>query len=238
MLDIRDLEEAWKKYNRKRKRPIYIGFFSMLLLAVGIGVTQYKHINSNFSIGNLINTTDVNKTKDVEVKGDNKVDNKVDILFLLNSKFNQLESQHNNVEGHRKSTHVNAKTSDLPIDEDDLFTETDISKPVIKQKPISIIKVANSNAYKDVEKRFRRSHNINDSIFLATMYYKKRNYQKAIYWSMQTNKLDNNIEESWLTFAKSKVKLGRKNEAIRVLKAYIKRSNSYEAKKLLKKLEN
>jgi len=41
-----------------------------------------------------------------------------------------------------------------------------------------------------------------------------------------------------LIFAKSKVKLGHKNEAMRVLKAYIKRSNSYEAKKLLKKLRN
>jgi len=233
MLDIRNLEEAWKRYNRKRKRPVYIAFFSILLLAVGIGLVQYKHISSNFSLDSLINIAETNKVEDVEVK----VDDKVDISFLLNDKFNQLESQ-NKPEDNTKSTPANTKTSDLPIDEDDLFTETDISKPIIKKKSVSVIKVANSNAYKDVEKRFRRSHNINDSIFLATMHYKKRNYQKAIHWSMQTNKLDNNIEESWLIFAKSKVKLGHKNEAIRVLKAYIKRSNSYEAKKLLKKLEN
>jgi tetratricopeptide (TPR) repeat protein len=189
-------------------------------------------MTTNKAKSNLTETANVStKTELIDASSNTKT------VFLLNEEFTQLELKKAIITKPQEKS-KEKKTSMLPIDEDELFTENDISKPIIKKKPVNFIKIANSNAYKDVERRFRRSHNINDSIFLANMYYKKKNYQKAIYWSMQTNKLDNNIEESWLIFAKSKVKLGHKNEAMRVLKAYIKRSNSYEAKKLLKKLRN
>jgi tetratricopeptide (TPR) repeat protein len=241
MLDIRNLEDRWKKYNKKRKRPFYLVISSVLLLLFAIAITQFKHIDilksfsfmtTNKAKSNLTETANVStKTELIDASSNTKT------VFLLNEEFTQLELKKAIITKPQEKS-KEKKTSMLPIDEDELFTENDISKPIIKKKPVNFIKIANSNAYKDVERRFRRSHNINDSIFLANMYYKKKNYQKAIYWSMQTNKLDNNIEESWLVFAKSKVKLGHKNEAIRVLKAYIKRSNSYEAKKLLKKLRN
>jgi tetratricopeptide (TPR) repeat protein len=241
MLDIRNLEDRWKKYNKKRKRPFYLVISSVLLLLFAIAITQFKHIDilksfsfmtTNKAKSNLTETANVStKTELIDASSNTKT------VFLLNEEFTQLELKKAIITKPQEKS-IEKKTSMLPIDEDELFTENDISKPIIKKKPVNFIKIANSNAYKDVERRFRRSHNINDSIFLANMYYKKKNYQKAIYWSMQTNKLDNNIEESWLIFAKSKVKLGHKNEAMRVLKAYIKRSNSYEAKKLLKKLRN
>jgi tetratricopeptide (TPR) repeat protein len=241
MLDIRNLEDRWKKYNKKRKRPFYLVISSVLLLLFAIAITQFKHIDilksfsfmtTNKAKSNLTETANVStKTELIDASSNTKT------VFLLNEEFTQLELKKAIITKPQEKS-KEKKTSMLPIDEDELFTENDISKPIIKKKPVNFIKIANSNAYKDVERRFRRSHNINDSIFLANMYYKKKNYQKAIYWSMQTNKLDNNIEESWLIFAKSKVKLGHKNEAMRVLKAYIKRSNSYEAKKLLKKLRN
>jgi tetratricopeptide (TPR) repeat protein len=241
MLDIRNLEDRWKKYNKKRKRPFYLVISSVLLLLFAIAITQFKHIDilksfsfmtTNKAKSNLTETANVStKTELIDASSNTKT------VFLLNEEFTQLELKKAIITKPQEKS-IEKKTSMLPIDEDELFTENDISKPIIKKKPVNFIKIANSNAYKDVERRFRRSHNINDSIFLANMYYKKKNYQKAIHWSMQTNKLDNNIEESWLIFAKSKVKLGHKNEAMRVLKAYIKRSNSYEAKKLLKKLRN
>jgi tetratricopeptide (TPR) repeat protein len=93
-------------------------------------------------------------------------------------------------------------------------------------------------AYKDVEKRFSQSHDIDDALFLARSYYKKGNYKKAEHWALETNKVDPNMEESILIFVKSKIKLGRKNEAISILKSYLKRSNSQEAINLLHHIEN
>ena len=52
------------------------------------------------------------------------------------------------------------------------------------------------------------------------------------------NKLDANLEESLFIFVQSKVKLGYLPESIAILKNYIRKSNSEEAKKLLNKIEN
>jgi len=233
MLNVEELEEQWKRYDRKRKRPFYIVGILLLstIIAVIVVVNQkldLKNIKEFFiSISKSYNQDNTNMKKDLNTKVF------VPDMYLLNSSIKELI-----LVTDIKSKPTDKPKSSTPLDDDELYIEKDISKPLVKKKRISIIQVSNNNAYKDVERRFKRSHNINDSMFLANIYYKKRNYKRAIYWSMQTNKLNKNIEESWLIFAKSKVKLGRKNEAIRVLKAYIKRSNSYEARKLLKKIMN
>jgi len=232
MLDVRDLEDRWKKYNQKRKRPFIVSGLLFLILILSVMFLKTDNINSYISklFSHKI-SLDKNKVKEnIETNS-----SKVKSIYLLNQGIVELESKNILKENITVKKSIDSLS---PLDEDEIFTEKDISKPVIKKKHVKIIKVSNNSAYKDVERRFRRSHNINDSIFLANMYYKKRDYKKAIYWAMQTNKLDKNIEESWLIFAKAKVRLGYKNEAIRVLKAYIKRSNSYEAKKLLKNLIN
>jgi len=230
MLDIKELEQQWKQYNNKRKRPLYImGFLGLLIVSGSIFVVNKNFDFNKINIDNFSNLLSVkNEQKSIETK---PVIVKSKNDYLLNNYLKDMILL-------TKPKTVESTNSLTPLDDEDLYIEKDISKPVINKKKISIIKVSNNNAYRDVERRFRRTHNINDSIFLANMYYKRKNYKKAIYWSMQTNKLDKNIEESWLIFAKSKVKLGHKNEAIRVLKAYIKRSNSYEARKLLKKIIN
>jgi len=239
MLNIRDLEERWEKYNKKRKRPLYIILLGAIVI-FGLSIGQYNI--HNIRLNKLLDTIYNNFNFDFNIKKQKQNDikvyrsNKQGIFFLLNSRIMQLELKEI-IKTKPKKDEENF-VGIVPIDSDEIFNETDISKPVIKKKSLNIIKVSNSNAYKDVENRFRRSHNVNDSIFLTNIYYKRKNYKKAIYWAKQTNKIDNNIEETWLIFAKSKVKLGYKNEAIRVLKAYISRSNSYEAKKMLKQLLN
>jgi len=235
MLDVKDLEDRWKKYNVKRKRPFYIGIvvvlISTVILSVNTNIKQFYHdIVSKVQVFGHQDSTN-------SLFNNNLLTSTIKSQYLLNDKLTILELNgeskgNNNV----FSKNSNVSKSLTPLDEDELFVDDDIQKPIITKKTVKIIKIANSSAYRDVEKRFKRSHNINDSIFLANIYYQKKNYKKAIYWAEQTNKLDNNIEESWLIFAKSKYKLGHKNEAIHVLRAYIRRSNSYEAKKLLKKL--
>jgi tetratricopeptide (TPR) repeat protein len=133
---------------------------------------------------------------------------------------------------------------ELPIEE----KSPQLQQPVVKEEPVvekrprkkmhlNIIETSSVSAYKDVAERFRQSHEVDDSLFLAKAYFRKGNYKKAEYWALQTNKVNENIEESWLIFAKSKVKQGKRNEAIRVLTAYVKRSKSQQAKHLLEKIK-
>ena len=237
MLDIEELERQWKQYNRKRKRPLYITIILFLLIILAFVVAKFNiglNLSEFIPKVNILQPSKVNDNKDSSVvlsymdKAEKYLLNDSLVDLFLSKNKNKVQGTYSD-----NNTHINT-----PLDENEVYIDKDISKPSLGKKQLSIIKVANTNAYRDVERRFRRTHNINDAIFLANMYYNKRNYKKAIYWSMQTNKLDKNIEESWLIFAKSKIKIGKKNEAIRVLRAYIKRSNSYEAKKLLKKIIN
>ncbi len=127
---------------------------------------------------------------------------------------------------------------DIPILDGRQEERSNASGNVRKKIHLDIIKTTNVTAYKDVEKRFKQSHDVDDSLFLARSYYKKGNYKKSEYWALETNKVDSNIEESMLIFVKSKMKLGRKNEAKNILTTYIRKSNSPEAKKLLYRIEN
>jgi len=239
MLDVEELENQWKQYQRKKKKPFYIGgSILLLLLAFVLSIVNHKIDMSYFNIKKISNKL---FSKDIEKNSTNTQVEAKQIVkhkkaYLLNNAFKDALLSQKKL---KPKPQKQSKEISTPLDEDELYVEKEISKPVMhkKTKLVGLIKVSSDNsAYKDVERRFKRSHNINDSMFLANMYYKKRQYKKSLYWSMQTNKLNKNIEESWLIFAKSKLRLGRKNEAIRVLKTYIKRSNSYEAKKLLKKI--
>jgi len=69
----------------------------------------------------------------------------------------------------------------------------------------------------EIEKRYRFAKNKDDALFLARFYYEKKRYEDALKWALETNKLDSDIEESWLIFGRAKALLGKRMEAIRVL---------------------
>ena len=74
--------------------------------------------------------------------------------------------------------------------------------------------------------------------FLARSYFQKRNYNKALQWALETNKLDDTIEESLFIFVESKVILGHKSEGLSILRNYMNKTHSSAAQKLLEKLES
>lgn len=89
----------------------------------------------------------------------------------------------------------------------------------------------------DVIARFKKNKNPALSLFVAKRYYKIGNYQQAYNYALITNELDNNIEDSWLIFAKSLYKLDQKDMAIKTLRAYIQESSSVKAKITLDQME-
>jgi len=235
MYDIKPLEEEWKKYKKKKRKPWFALIFFVLLISLTF--LNYKEINflklndrSKLEIvtnqptailtDNALTTLKTKKTKENEV------------LEINETKPMRVTSENGSME----------IVEDLPIEEDvktikepDVKIET-VEKPR-KKMHLNIIESTSVSAYKDVQRRFEQSHDTDDSLFLAKSYYSQKNYKKAEYWALQTNKVNENIEESWIIFAKSKVKLGRKNQAIHILTNYIKKSNSIEAQNLLNKIK-
>ncbi len=233
MYDIKPLEEEWKKYKKKKMKPWYtVIFFIFLMLLISLTFLNYKEID-------FLKFNDKSK---VEIVTDKST------TLLIDKALTTLETKKSEVTEIKPMTVTSYENESMEIVEDIPMLEDvkTIKEPRVKIKTIeksrkkmhlNIIETTSVSAYKDVEKRFNQSHDTDDSLFLAKSYYRKGNYKKAEYWALQTNKVNENIEESWLIFAKSKVKLGRKNEAIRILTAYIKRSDSTQAKSLLDKIK-
>jgi len=230
MYDIKPLEEKWKQYNRKKKRPLYIGIGLLLLTALAIYLIKFTRIvpldSVRASHNNSIVVTQTQKENHVQ-------------KLLINDSLEDIETNEMH-EVVKKAAPVEP-IDEIPILEEPPQTEIDTKtvkkKQVHKKIHLNIIETSNVSAYKDVAKRFYQAHDPDDSLFLAKAYFKKGNYKKAEYWALQTNKVNKNIEESWLIFVKSKVRQGHKNEAIHILESYLKRSHSKEAKNLLQKLK-
>lgn len=103
------------------------------------------------------------------------------------------------------------------------------------QKPKIEIKISKTSQ-KDLQaiiQRFKKNNNPVLGVFIAKKYYDMGDYHKAYNYALITNQIDSTIEDSWIIFAKSLVKLGQKKRAIKTLKAYIKTSQSSKAKILL-----
>jgi len=91
---------------------------------------------------------------------------------------------------------------------------------------------------KDVIRRFKKNKNPTLSLFIAKHYYQAGNYQKSYNYALMTNEIDKTIEESWIIFSKSLVKLGQKDLAMNTLKSYLKTTKSSAAEVLLRKIES
>jgi len=110
--------------------------------------------------------------------------------------------------------------------------------PNQSQKRIQIKRQNTQNDIYDIIKRFKKNNNPALSLFVAKKYYELGNYRQAYNYALMTNKINKEIESSWIIFSKSLVKLGKRNKAITTLKKYIKHSHSSSAQILLEEIQS
>jgi two-component SAPR family response regulator len=91
---------------------------------------------------------------------------------------------------------------------------------------------------KEIEERFRSNSNPHLGLYIARYHYDHADYNEAYNYALKTNSISNTLEESWIVFSKSLVKLGRTDQAKKTLQLYISKSNSEEAKSLLNSIEH
>jgi len=242
MYDIRPLEEEWAKYRKKQRKPFFLFVLTVLLLGAGTGFLYYMKEKGLISLD--MNITKKTVTKPI-VFVENKPLNRLEEVEKVSQPMfvQQQESSDEIVEDLPLSNHgklrkkprvkMNIVTTEIPTVKKHVEEE---EKPH-KRVHLAITEISGSSAYQEVADRFRETQDTDDSLFLAKAYYNQGNYKKAAYWALQTNNVNSGIEESILIFAKSKVKLGHKHEAIRILTKYIKQTDSMNAKILLEKIK-
>ena len=106
-------------------------------------------------------------------------------------------------------------------------------EPVYEEKKISIKRQNTQNDIHEIIARFKKNNNPALSLFVAKKYYELGDYHKSYNYALITNRINRDIEASWIIFAKSLVKLNEKEMAIKTLTEYIKTSHSSSAKILL-----
>jgi len=221
MYDIDELERKWIKYKR-RKIAVYISVAVLGLSITGGAVYLVAYLkNKKDNVGRVSqhnSMPNIEKDKDIIVKRSEK---------KIQNMQTEVPSMHN------KQTSV----VDENIEQPKVLTNNNDNSNLNYKKPKKINLIIrdpqNENIVKEIENRFAQSKSYNDAIYLAEYYYSRNNYKKAEYWAMQANIINSLPEESWLIFAKSKVKSGHRVEALKVLQAYYDKTGSTNVLELI-----
>jgi tetratricopeptide (TPR) repeat protein len=107
------------------------------------------------------------------------------------------------------------------------------SKTIHSDKTFSINRNESKLDIEELQRRFKETSNANLGLFIARYYYDLGNYDESYNYALKTNNVNNKIDESWIIFSKSLVKLGKTDQAKKTLKLYIAQSDSEAARGLL-----
>lgn len=88
-----------------------------------------------------------------------------------------------------------------------------------------------------LKQKYYSTSSIVFALMLCEEYYDNKNYEESLKWALTANDIDSENTKTWFWFAKSKVKLNQKDDAIKALKAYLSNNRSKRLSTLLNKIE-
>jgi len=250
MLNIKELEKRWLKYKIKSLIP-YISIFVTIPLIIFLGIILLNYLP--------IKTTQVphriiEKKKHIFIKKKIAVVKKKIIIVKKKKIKKEIQLKHvksvelrpslgfmKRIQNSAQPYYDDSDNIDISNIKKQTIKPEQIIEPkkAIKQAIIKKIQIQNTRSdIKDIIKRFKKNSNPALSLFVAKKEYQLKNYNEAYNYALITNKLNHNIEDSWIIFAKSLVKLGKKSQAISTLKNYIKYSHSTNAQVLLSEIQS
>ncbi len=255
MLNVNELESRWLKYKIKAYVPyvtitIGLAIISVVIYSVYGDMRVIKEVINIKAIEIEDKVVKVAKPIKVEQKIERKIERKIEknlkkkkiILapsfdFINEIKHSAIPS-YNNIQASVKSRKI-VKPKPKPRIEQKLKPKLKLKIEQKEIKESNRVKIKKQNTQKDIShiiKRFKKNSNPALSLFVAKKYYELGNYSKSYEYALITNGINNDIEASWIIFAKSLVKLKKKDSAIKILKSYIKYSHSSQAQILLEEI--
>ncbi|MDD5052754.1 MAG: hypothetical protein PHO27_08515 [Sulfuricurvum sp.] len=247
MLDIHSLERRWIKYKIKSYLPYIIAVFVFILILLG-------SLYSIHSKKTTLITKNISKKTHIISPTQNKEEENITLvepsMGFVQSLQNTLPATietikpivHNNVPLTKTSIVPPTKVLKVPqtqvLTVPENITPNPQSQIVITEKSLTMNH--NSETKLDIDelqRRFKDTSNANLGLFIARYYYDIGNYSEAYNYALKTNASNSKIDDSWIIFSKSLVKLGKSEQAKKTLQLYISQSNSENAKSLLDSIE-
>ncbi len=242
MLDIRSLERRWLKYKIKSYAPYIIGIFVIILL---ISLLPYiwlndKNSESTSKANHFFSPAETPPPAQKSQVGDSSNILEPSMNFVQTFQTSAPETPMSSVSSPQNTKSIQQAVpvpKVLNIPESTPLKAPPLTSTVSADKPI----IQNHNESKlDIEsvaRRFKDTSNPSLGLFVARYHYDHGNYNEAYNFALKTNSINNNIDESWIIFSKSLVKLGKVEQAKKTLQAYIGESNSESARSLLDSIE-
>lgn len=241
------LEDKWKRY-----KIIYFSRYIIFLLVVCVSLILFFSASTFFSKNNsakivsfnnvtenattILNTT--NTTPQVVQSNTNNGSQASLIVFSIDD-FNKLlenMSNKNNLDTAEKIVKNERETfKDNSINDDIDSNKAEIEEPV---KNKILIETNEEQNIVSLQKRYYNTNNIVFATMLSEEYYEIKDYTNSLKWALEANEKDSQSELSWIMFAKSKYRLGAKDEAINALKVFLKHKKSPSVANLLKQITN
>jgi len=244
MLNLIDLEKRWLRYKIKSYIPhIAIATSSILIIIL------------TFIILNLKDNTKKQVDKIVPIKKEKVA--KITLLPKVKITKHKIETKQKStikkMELHPSFDFLkDIQSSSLPYYYDkqqakktSKIIEEKVTKEkvIVQEKPkkikkhkIIIQRKETRNDINTIIQRFKKNNNPALSLFVAKKYYEIGNYHQSYNYALITNQINQDIEDSWIIFAKSLAKLGKRKKAMDTLKKYVKVSDSSNAQILLEEI--
>ncbi|MDR1285776.1 MAG: CDC27 family protein [Campylobacteraceae bacterium] len=220
------LEEQWKEFrNKKIFKKILIAFSVSFLIL--LFVLLYLVLNTS---------SDANPKDNISLNSTTNEINHTNITQLNNTIVEDYSNSTVNIIDNKENTNY---TLSVPIIESNtLHVSPQIMIEPPEEKKI-IIETNNIQNINELIKKFEDTNNIVFANMISEEFYEKKDYHKSLEYALKANEIDSKNELSWIVFAKSQVKLGKKEDAIKALEVFIKSSkNSQNALSLLQKIKN
>jgi hypothetical protein len=250
MLNIKNLERRWLKYKVLSYLP-YISVFAISIgLVIGISIwslSAQNKKNTNITSEKNISSVALVKPSTQTLAEENTtfIEPSMDFVQSFQNTPAPTESSDMQPSGvvnkptQKQITTVQApKVISIPQYTPPPQESSVVSNISNNNQPISIKMDDSKLDISSLERRFKETSNANLGLFIARYYYDHGNYDGAYNYALKTNNTNNRIDESWIIFSKSLVKLGKTDQAKKTLQLYISQSNSENAKGLLNSIEN
>jgi hypothetical protein len=230
VLDIRNLEHRWIKYKIKSYAPHIVSaiIVTIMVLLLPFIWSDSKENKSISEATSLISSTPKATSAAKQLNEETST---------------VLEPSMDFVQSFQPSTPITQTVSTVPpkIEKPSLTTiapaptlETVSSKGT---PSFALNRNESKIDIENIERRFKETSNPNLGLFIARYHYDHGNYNEAYNFSLKTNTLNSKMDESWIIFAKSLIKLGKTEQAKKTLQVYISEFNSESARSLLESIE-
>ncbi len=244
MLDVKDLERRWIKYKIKRYLPYIGGVAFIATLATGIIVWNEEKKSPQAATAYTPPAQPaVNKPAPPREMGTNATVLEPSMNFVQTFQAQNIAQETPAVPA---VPAVKPAITAAGVPAQKVLQMPDSAPPVPQQthnipsaasKALQINRNESKLEIEELQYRFKETSNPNLGLFIAKYYYDRGNYTEAHNYALKTNAINSRIDESWVLFSKSLMKLGRAEQAKKTLQLYYQQSGSEEARALLESIE-